>query len=108
MGRAAVCGQFWRPLEEIARLEPRVRVFYSLGRREQLAAFRSRLTAGLRVAGVSIAQWLLDEHTAHELHERELLLFTWTVNEPGLAQRLVANGADGIISDRLQLLATLP
>jgi len=107
-GRTAVCGQFWRPLDEIGDLEPRVQRFYSLGRPEHVGEFLRRLDCGLTAAGVSIGHWLLTEPIATRIRERGLEVFVWTVNDPQLASALVDRGATGIISDKLDLLAELP
>jgi glycerophosphoryl diester phosphodiesterase len=108
VGRAAVCGQFWPPLDEIGRLEPRIRLYYSLGRPEHVVLFQARLEQGLKPAGVSIARWLLTNELGEKFAARGLEVYAWTVNEPALALELVARGATGIISDNLDLLAALP
>jgi glycerophosphoryl diester phosphodiesterase len=106
--RSAVCGQFWRPLDEIGRLEPRIRLFYSLGREEHVQRFLARLAQGLQPAGVSIAKWLLNAELGERLAGYGLEIFAWTVNEPAHALQLIEFGATGIISDDLDLLAGLP
>ena len=106
--RTAVCGQHWPSLDEIARVEPGIRLFYSLGRREQLQALRRRIEAGFSPTGVSIGRWLVTESVLAELHERGLQVFVWTVNDSEEAAQLAAWGVDGITSDRLEVLAGLP
>ena len=106
--RAAVCGQYWRPLDELHALEPALDLYYSLGRAEHVAAFAGRCGSGLRAAGVSIGQWLVTPELVDELQQASLNVFAWTVNEPRAASQLAAWGVDGVISDRLDLLASLP
>lgn len=106
--RAAVCGQHWPPLDAIAAAEPRIQVFHSFGRPEQLDTYTARLDREPRAAGVSVARWLLTPELIERFHRRDLRVFAWTVNEHELARRLAHWGVDGIISDQLDLLRALP
>lgn len=106
--RAAVCGQYWPPLDAIAREEPRIRVFHSLGRPEHVRAHLARLSSDTVSAGVSAAHWLLTPQLVCDLGRGGRQVFAWTVNDPAQAARLVQWGVNGVISDRLDLLRTLP
>jgi hypothetical protein len=57
--RAAVCGQYWPPLDAIGSAEPRIRVFHSLGRPEHVRLHLARMSGQTRSHGVSVAHWLL-------------------------------------------------
>lgn len=106
--RAAVCGQFWPPLDDIGRAEPRLKIYHSLARPEHVLRYAPRLAAEGRLDGVSVGHWLVTPELVQRYAERGLQVFAWTVNEPELASRLVDAGVHGIISDRLELLAGLP
>ena len=108
LDRAAVCGQYWPPLDAIAQEEPRIRVFHSLGRPEHVPAHLARLARDTVSAGVSAGHWLLTPALVRELRAAGRQVFAWTVNDPAQAARLVAWGVDGVISDRLDLLNALP
>src|SRR5579885_1519857 len=41
--RAAVCGQYWPPLDAVGAAEPRIRVFHSLGRPEHVRLHLARM-----------------------------------------------------------------
>lgn len=106
--RAAVCGQYWPPLDAIGAAEPRIRVFHSLGRPEHVRQHLDRLSRQTRSHGVSVAHWLLTPEIVRELGQEGRDVFAWTVNESTRASTIVGWGVDGVISDRLDLLAGLP
>ena len=58
--------------------------------------------------GVSAAHWLLSPAIVAALRQDGREVFAWTVNQPERALTLVEWGVDGVISDRLDLLAALP
>ena len=105
--RAAVCGQHWPPLDAIAEAEPRIEIFHSLGRPEHLEAYAAREHDRLVPAGISIARSLVTPELVENFHKQERKLFAWTVNDWEQASQLAAWRVDGIISDRLDLLAAL-
>lgn len=107
VGRVAVCGQFWPPLDAIKREEPGVQVFHSLGRPEHVSSYAVRLEAEHGLSGISIGHWLLTPALVRDYHARGVQVFAWTINDPAVALRLVGWGVDGIISDRLELLGAL-
>lgn len=106
--RAIVCGQHWPALDAIARAEPAVRVFHSLGRPEHIIAYQGRSADMPRAAGLSVAKWLITPALVDRWARMGLQTFAWTVNEQGFADQLAGWGVHGIISDQLDLLATLP
>jgi glycerophosphoryl diester phosphodiesterase len=56
---------------------------------------------------VCIEHRFLNEERVRFIEEQGVDLFCWTVDDPKEARRLVAGGADGIISNNLELLANL-
>jgi glycerophosphoryl diester phosphodiesterase len=107
LGRTALCGQQWAPLDAARQTEPGVEVFFSLGREEHYPAYLRRLEAGTAPARISIRHNLVTPERVAELHRRGVTLFSWTVNDPVRAHEMVGWGVDGIISDSLALLAGL-
>jgi glycerophosphoryl diester phosphodiesterase len=107
LSRAALCGQEWGPLDAARAVEPGVTVFFSLGREEHYPAYLRRLAEGTAPPRISIRHTLLTPERVTELHERGVMIFSWTVNDLPRAQTLVHWGVDGIISDSLSLLAEL-
>jgi glycerophosphoryl diester phosphodiesterase len=57
---------------------------------------------------VSAGRWLVTEDLLRELHAGGLQVFAWTVNDNEEALKLADWGVDGITSDRLDLLRSLP
>lgn len=106
--RAAVCGQYWPPLDAIGAEEPRIRVFHSLGRPEHVRLHLDRMSRQTPSHGVSVAHWLLTPQIVAELGQDGREVFAWTVNQPARASTIVAWGVHGVISDRLDLLSALP
>jgi glycerophosphoryl diester phosphodiesterase len=107
LGRAALCGQEWGPLDAAREVEPGVAVFFSLGREEHYPAYLRRLEDGSAPPRISIRHTLLTPERVNELHQRGVTMFSWTVNDSARAQTLVDWGVDGIISDSLSVLAGL-
>lgn len=104
---AALCGQEWGPLDAARALEPRMQVFFSLGREDHLSAYLRRLEDGSAPPLVSIRHTMLSPERVADLHRRGVTAVSWTVNDPDRARELVAWGVDGVISDSLPLLAGL-
>lgn len=107
IGRAALCGQEWGPLDVARAREPGLIVFFSMGREDHVPAYLARLSAGSAPALTSISHRLLTAERVARLKERGVSMIAWTVNDPGRAQQLVSWGVDGITSDSLRLLAGL-
>ena len=110
LGHVSVCGQYWPVLDAIGREEAGIGVYHSLGRPEHFAIYRERtpIPPGGHVEGVSAARWLLTEEDVRAFQARGLRVIAWTVNATAEAEKLAGWGVDGITSDRLELLATLP
>jgi glycerophosphoryl diester phosphodiesterase len=103
----SVCGQFWPVLDDVRREAPDLEVRYSVERVYQWEKFMRLVGADERVRRVCIEHRFLNEERTRFIEDRGVNLFCWTVDNPDEAQRLVAAGADGIISNDLGLLAKL-
>ena len=105
-GSSIVCGQT-DVLDSVRDVAPELDVRYSIERPRQWEAFLRRLDADPALRGVCLHHKFLTEPVARLVEERSLEVFCWTVDEGEEAQRLVALGVDGIISNELTLLAQL-
>lgn len=100
-----VCSQSWTLLEQF-RDVPDVRVVHSVGDERMLRQVARRLTWHDDHA-ISINRRLLDPDRVRRLREQVPTLMTWAVNTRAEADRLVAWGVNGLISDDLDLLRQL-
>jgi glycerophosphoryl diester phosphodiesterase len=103
----AVCGQFWPVLEDVRREARDLEVRYSVERVYQWEKFMRLVGEDERVRQVCIEHRFLNEERTRFIEDRGVDLYCWTVDNPEEARRLVAAGADGIISNDLNLLAGL-
>jgi len=104
---ASVCGQFWPVLDDVRREAGDLEVRYSIEHVYQWEKFIRLVGEDERVRRVCIEHRFLNEERTRFLEERGVNLFCWTVDNREEARRLVAAGADGIISNDLDLLAEL-
>ena len=102
-----VSSQHWRPLADLRRMEPDLRLVRSVGSRRRRAALLALLPDDPLQAGVAIRRDLLDQELARLLRARGLPLYVWGVENLDEATRIVAWGATGIIADSLELLQAL-
>jgi glycerophosphoryl diester phosphodiesterase len=94
----------WRLLDAIGAQCPDVPLLYTLSRAADVDAI---LTApDRRPRFVAARHRLLDAPTLGRLRAGGLRVFAWTVNTPSRARELAAMGVDGIVSDRLDVLAS--
>ncbi|MFQ6019283.1 MAG: glycerophosphodiester phosphodiesterase [Dehalococcoidia bacterium] len=103
-----LCGQVWRLLDLAAAMAPGMKIHYTIEYVPQWQAFLRRLGEGDRINRICLHRRLLDEERARLLQERGIEVFCWDVDDKPEAERLLALGVDGIISDDLSLLADLP
>jgi glycerophosphoryl diester phosphodiesterase len=107
-GWAVVCGQSYPPLNALRRLAPEIEVRYSLEKPYQWESFLRKMHRDERVRQVCIAHGFIDEEKARIMEAHGIDLYVWTVDDPERALHWVNQGADGIISNKLELLAALP
>lgn len=105
--RAALCGQEWEPLDRARALEPRVRVFFSLGRPEHLDRYLARRSDGSAPPFASCYHALLTPDTVAALKETGSTVIAWTVDSEARARQLLGWGVDGITSNRFEMLNRL-
>ncbi len=58
------------------------------------------LVPGAGLDGVSLSYGLIDEQTAGKVNDLDLELYTWTVDDPAEARRLIPLGVKGITTNR--------
>jgi hypothetical protein len=102
-----VCGQNWKVLDAFRAVTTKVRVRYSIQRKSQWSRFSDRLRTGPMPRSISIHHGLVDSQRASFLRRHGIGAYCWTVDSPGRARELVAEGVEGIISNDLSLLTSL-
>lgn len=102
----AVCGQNWRVLDSVREQSP-LEVRYSIESPRQWSAFLDMLGRGDGATRICMQNRLLNEERAAFLEANSIEVYCWTVDEREEAERLVAEGVDGIISNNLEMLSTL-
>jgi glycerophosphoryl diester phosphodiesterase len=103
----AICGQYWPVLDDVRREAPDLEVRYSVERTFQWEKFMRLVGDDERVRRVCIEHRFLNEERVRFLEEQGVNVYCWTVDDRDEARRLAAVGADGIISNDLDLLAEL-
>ena len=101
-----VCGRYWPAVDAAAEL-PFVRAVYSARNRAELALLRTRLADGRPAYGVSVHRELLTPPVVEELLDQVEVVMTWPVNDVAALDEVVSVGANGVISDEPDVLATL-
>jgi glycerophosphoryl diester phosphodiesterase len=82
----------------------------SLGRGTELLASPAGFETLLPTIDTDAVTWeypLLSAERIAALHVRGLRVFAWTVDDPAVMERLIADGVDGVISNRPDLLMPL-
>jgi len=102
-----VCGQFWPVLEDVRKEAPDIDVRYSIEHVFQWEKFMRLVGEDERVRKVCIEHRFLNEERVRYIEEQGVNIFCWTVDDLTEARRLAAAGADGIISNDLELLAAM-
>lgn len=86
---------------------PEAERFLSVETESELHALRRDERLQEMLKGVSIQETLLDAETLGWLHEADLSVWVWTVNDPLRAHALAQLGVQGITTDNLALLSLL-
>ena len=103
----AFCGQTYSILHRLREITPEIEVRYSIERRHQWQTFLRLVDGDALVRRICIEHRFIDGDRARYVKERGIDLYCWTVDDPAEARRLADQGADGIISNNLTLLASL-
>jgi glycerophosphoryl diester phosphodiesterase len=102
-----VCGQFWPVLDDVRREAPDLEVRYSVEHVYQWEKFMRLVGEDERLRKVCIEHRFLNEERVRFIEEQGVDIYCWTVDDRTEAFRLAAAGADGIISNDLDLLGRL-
>lgn len=104
----AVCGQFWPVIRDVRSLAPEIAVRYSMEWPLQWERFREMAPRDSGARRVCIEHRFMDVEKQSFLEQHGVDVYCWTVDDAGEAAALVDRGVDGITSNDLQLLASLP
>ncbi|MEX2081273.1 MAG: glycerophosphodiester phosphodiesterase [Dehalococcoidia bacterium] len=96
----AASSQVWSTLRALAALCPEVDLYYSIDVRPQLDLFLSVMERDNLPAGVSCRHTQLSPPLVRKLHDRDLLVVAWTVDDEKRAIELATWGVDGITTHR--------
>jgi glycerophosphoryl diester phosphodiesterase len=103
-----VCGQTYPVLSALRHVDNEIEVRYSLEKPYQWESFVGKMKKHERVRQVCFSRHFIDDEKARVLEENGVNVYVWTVDDPQAARHWVEEGADGIISNDLQLLEGLP
>ncbi|MEP6872397.1 MAG: glycerophosphodiester phosphodiesterase [Anaerolineaceae bacterium] len=99
--RIAASAQQWRFLRAIHAIVPEVETFYSIDVQAKLDLFLSVHERDRQPKGVSCRHFLLSAEVVQRLHERDLWVNAWTVDDVERAQLLAAWGVDAITTNHV-------
>ena len=105
---SAVCGQYWPVIRDLRQIAPDIEVRYSMEWPLQWQRFVEMAPEDPGARRVCIEHRFLDAEKQAFLEEHGVDVYCWTVDEHEDARALVARGVDGIPSNDLELLASLP
>jgi len=103
-----VCGQTYPVLNALRRVDNEIEVRYSLEKPYQWESFLRKMKASPSVRQVCISHRFIDDERARVLEENGVDVYVWTIDDPEAARHWIDQGADGIISNDLDLLQALP
>ncbi len=104
---AVVCGQTYPVLNALRHVDDEIEVRYSLEKPYQWESFVRKMK-DRRVRQVCISRHFIDDEKARVLEENGVNVYVWAIDDPKAARHWVEQGADGIISNDLDLLEGLP
>jgi glycerophosphoryl diester phosphodiesterase len=105
-----VPGAGFESRERFRACDPTLPLSFSHGGRSPDDVTGAEFTTYLATLTTDAVTWqypLLTAERIAALHARHLRVFAWTVDDAETMQRLIADGVDGIISNRADLLANL-
>jgi glycerophosphoryl diester phosphodiesterase len=102
-GEIIVCGRT-EVLDRVREAAPHLDVRYSIEKPQHWEDFKRHLEADSSLRGVCMARKFLNDEIIRFLKDNRLEVFCWTVDDPAEANRLLALGVDGIISNSIPLL----
>ncbi len=105
--QVAVCGQNWLVLNRLRQVAPHLHVHYSIERPDQWQEFLGMIDRDKGAHRICIEHRFVSEDKALLLEGKGIDVYCWTVDNRTEAERLLAAGVDGIISNDLALLASL-
>lgn len=105
--RVEACGQNWAVLDQLRPIERAPVVRYTIESLRQWEAFLALARGDKGARRTCIHYRLMTEERVRLLEEMAVEVYCWTVDDRAEAERLVAAGAEGIISNDLSLLASL-
>jgi glycerophosphoryl diester phosphodiesterase len=94
-------------LRVLRRTIPSIQRLLLIFTARELADLRRDRRALETIDGVSVRESLLSASSQSWLQRRGLLTFAWTVNDERRMNELVARGLDGLITERLDMMALL-
>jgi hypothetical protein len=102
--RASICARWWPYLDELEALDglDGIDLIYSAGSIRQVERLR-RHRHGRRLHGVSVHAKTLDTERVRALRDMADLVVTWPINDAATAERVLALGVNGLITDDLDL-----
>ncbi len=98
---------YWNVMRLAQASEPELRVYYSIGKPEELRNFWEMQSQTHEAKGASIRERLLDEATVQRFRAEGTEIAAWDVYDPSRARELVNQGVAVIISGDLTLLRAL-
>lgn len=105
--RFAVSSQSWATLRAVKDLVPEVELYYSIDVQAKLDLFRSVVERDISPQGVSCRHSLLSRRIVEALHEHELSVVAWTVDDMARAAELLSWGIDGITTHKVEEIREL-
>jgi glycerophosphoryl diester phosphodiesterase len=94
-------------LRVLRRTMPSIQRLLLISTARELADLRRDRQALAVIDGVSVRETLLSAASQTWLRRRRLLIFAWTVNDERRMNELIARGLDGLITERLDMMALL-
>jgi glycerophosphoryl diester phosphodiesterase len=102
-----VSSKQWKLLDRLADAGTEMRMYYSVGQKRHVEPLFRRAERDNPPHGTSMRHSLLSPELVDRLHAANMRIYAWTVNNDRRARELISWGVDGIISDDMNVFATL-